>query len=166
MRDAADALMLRGGPEGTIIYLAERLVPFGQKAIEVGDVGAVWTLAGTFVGMGTTEKTFMAATNFNPGPLHECANLILAHADEDGKAEATKVLAAAFFFIFTYIHHYTEQRAFTSTEHETFARKLKAKGVDFGEAAKLSREGFSLWNARFADPNREAQKALRKIKSL
>ena len=77
-----------------------------------------------------------------------------------------KILAAAFFFIFTYIHHYTERRAFTSTEHETLARKLKAKGVNFKEAAKLSREGFGLWSARFADPNREAQKALRKIKSL
>lgn len=166
IRDAADALMLRGGPEGTIIYLAERLVPFGQKAMDVGDVGAVWTLAETYVGMGTTEKTFMVATNFNPGPLHECANLILANADKDGNAEAVKILTAAFFFIFAYIHHYTGRRAFTSTEHETFARKLRAKGVNFGEAAKLSREGFGLWNARFADPDREAQKALRKIKSL
>lgn len=102
--------------------------------------------------MGTTEKTFMVATNFNPGPLYECANLVHANADEEGKEEAVKILAAAFFFIFTYIHHYTERRAFTSTEHETLARKLKAKGINFKEAAKLSREGFGLWNARFADP--------------
>ena len=67
IRDAADTLMLRGGPEGTIIYLAERLVPFGQKAMYIGDIEAVRTLAETFVGMGTTEKTFMVATKLQSG---------------------------------------------------------------------------------------------------
>jgi hypothetical protein len=166
MRDAADTLMLRGGPEGTIIYLAERLTPFGQKAIDVGDTRALEVLAETFAGMGTTEKTFMVAANFNPGPLYECANLVLTNTGREGKANAVNVLAAAFFLIFTYIHHYTERRAFTSSEHETFARRLKAKGINFPEVAKLSREKFGVWNVRFADPDREAQKALRKIKSL
>lgn len=166
MRDAADTLMLRGGPEGAIIYLAGRLHPFGQRAIDVGDVGAVEVLAETFAGMGTTEKTFMVATNFNPGPLYESANLVLANVGKESKAEAVNSLAAAFFLIFTYFHHYTEQRAFTSSEHETLARQLKAEGINFPDIAKLSREKFGVWNARFADPDREAQKALRKIKSL
>jgi hypothetical protein len=166
MRDAADTLMLRGGPEGTIIYLAERLTPFGQSAIDLGDIGAVELLAETFAGMGTTEKTFMVATNFNPGPLYESANLVLANAGKEGKVEAVKIVAAAFFLIFAYIHHYTERRAFTSSEHETFARRLKAKGVNFPEVAKLSREKFGVWNARFADPDREVEKALRKIRAL
>ncbi len=166
MRDAADMLMLRGGPEQSIIYLAARLTPFGQKAIDVGDVGAVEVLAETFAGMGTTEKTFMVARNVNSGPWYEAANLVTANAGKEGKAEAVNLLAAAFFLMFTYVHHHTERGYFTSTEHETLAQRLKAKDINFREVARLSREKFGLWNARFAAPDRELQKALKRINSL
>jgi hypothetical protein len=166
MRDAADMLMLRGGPEQTIIYLAARLTPFGQKAIDAGDVGAVKVLAETFAGMGTTEKTFMVARNVNSGPWYEAANLVFANAGKERKAEAVNLLAAAFFLMFTYVSHHTERGYFTSTEHEILARRLKAKGIDFRQVAKLSWEQFPLWNARFADPDRELRKALKRINAL
>jgi len=166
MRDAADMLMLRGGPEQTIIYLAARLTPFGQKAIDARDVEAVRVLAETFAGMGTTEKTFMVARNVNSGPWYEAANLVMENADKEGKAEAVNLLAAAFFLMFTYVHHHTERNYFTSTEHEILAQRLKAKGINFREVAKLSREKFGLWNARFAAPDRELQEALRRINTL
>jgi hypothetical protein len=166
MRDAADMLMLRGGPEETILYMAKRLTPFGQKAIDVGDVGAVKVLAETLAGMGTTEKTFMVARNLNSAPWYEAANLVLENAGKADKAEAVNLLAAAFFLMFTYVYHHTERGYFTSTEHVMLARQLKGKGINFAEVAKLSREKLGVWNARFADPDQEAQKALRKIRSL
>ena len=166
MRDAADMLMLRGGPEQTIIYLAARLTPFGQKAIDAGDTGAVKVLAETFAGMGTTEKTFMVARNVNSGPWYEAANLVLGNAGKEDKGEAVDLLAAAFFLMFTYVSHHTERGYFTSTEHVILARRLKAKGINFRQVANLSREQFPLWNARFADPDRELRKALKKINAL
>jgi hypothetical protein len=113
IRDASDTLMLRGGPEGTITYLTERLTSFGQAAMDVGDLGAVEVLANTYVGIGTTEKTFMAARNYNPAPMYECANLVLANADDKNKAEAVELLAAAF---------YSSSPTFTTTPPATYLR--------------------------------------------
>jgi hypothetical protein len=108
----------------------------------------------------------MVARNVNSGPWYEAANLVLANAGKEGKAGAVNQLAAAFILMFTYVHHYTVRGYFTSTEHKTLARQLKAKGIDFREVAKLSREKFGLWNARFAAPDRELKKALKRINAL
>jgi hypothetical protein len=167
MRDAADALMGRGGPALVINYLAQRLVPFGQKAIEHGDTDAVEVLGRTFIEMGSTERTFGVTTNFNISPLYESANLVLNYIDQKERVEAVKLLAASFFFLFTYVNFYTEGQHFTSSDHERFARELKKAGVNFPEVAALSRKVYEgYWYIRFANPDREEQRTLRKIKSL
>jgi hypothetical protein len=142
MRDAADALMGRGGPALVINYLAERLVPFGQMAIERGDIEAVEVLGRTFIEMGSTERTFGVTTNFNIAPVYASANLVLRNAGQQDRAEAVKLLAASFFFLFTYISYYTEGQRFTSSDHERFARQLKAAGINLSEAAALSRQAY------------------------
>lgn len=167
MRDAADALMGRGGPALVINYLAERLQPFGRKAVERGDLGAVEVLGRTYIEMGATERTFGVVTSFNIAPLYEAANLTLAYANQSDKSEAVKLLGASFFFLFTYVNYHTQGRNFTSSDHERFAKGLKAAGIDFAEVAKVSWEKFGgYWNIRFANPSREQEKALRKIKNL
>ncbi len=167
MRDAADTLMGRPGPALVINYLAERLQPFGRKAIEHGDVEAVEVLGRTYIEMGSTERTFGVVTNFNIAPLYEVANLTLAYAGKSDKAEAVKLLGASFFFLFTYVNYHTQGRNFTSSDHERFARQIKAAGFDFAELASVSREKYGgYWYIRFANPDREQDKALRKIKGL
>lgn len=167
MRDAADALMGRGGPALVINYLTERLVPFGQKAIEGGDIEAVGVLGRTFIEMGSTERTFGVTTNFNISPLYESANLVLSNIGQKDRVEAVKLLAASFFFLFTYVNFYTEGQHFTSSDHERFARELKKAGINFSEVAALSRKVYGgYWYIRFANPEREQQRALRKIKGL
>jgi hypothetical protein len=167
MRDAADTLMGRTGPALVINYLAERLQPFGRKAIEQGDIAAVEVLGRTYIEMGATERTFGVVTNFNISPLYESANLTLAYADQEDKADAVNLLAASFFFLFTYVNYHTQGRNFTSSDHERFARQIKSVGFDFTEMAKVSREKYGgYWNIRFATPDREQERALRKIKGL
>ncbi len=167
MRDAADALMGRAGPALVINYLAERLQPFGRQAVERGDLGAVEVLGRTYIEMGATERTFGVVTNFNIAPLYEAANLTLAYAGQADKAQSAKLLGATFFFLFTYVNYHTQGRNFTSTDHERFARQIKAAGYDFAELARLSREKYGgYWYIRFANPDREQQKALRAIKGL
>lgn len=167
MRDATDTLMGRGAPSLVVNYLAQRLVPFGQKAVENGDTEAVEVLGRTFIEMGATERTFGVTTNFNISPLYESANLVLYNTGETNRVEAVKLLAASFFFLFTYVSHHTEGQHFTSSDHERFARQIKAAGVDFAEAAAVSREVYEgYWRIRFANPDGEQAKALRKIRSL
>ncbi|MBX6763691.1 MAG: hypothetical protein IRY88_08415 [Rubrobacteraceae bacterium] len=167
MRDATDALMGRAGPALVINYLAERLQPFGRQAVEHGDLGAVEVLGRTYIEMGATERTFGVVTNFNIAPLYEAANLILAYAGQADKAESLKLLGASYFFLFTYVNYHTRGRKFTSSDHERFAKELKAAGVDFAEIARVSREKYAgYWNIRFADPDREQREALRKIRGL
>jgi poly-gamma-glutamate capsule biosynthesis protein CapA/YwtB (metallophosphatase superfamily) len=98
--------------------------------------------------------------------LYESANLVLANAGKEGATESVNLLAAAFFLIFAYMHHQTERMYFTSSAHETFARRLKAKGIGFRDVSNLSREKFGLWDDRFAEPDREQQRALKEIQSL
>lgn len=167
MRDAADALMGRAGPALVINYLAERLQPFGRKAVENGDTAAVEVLGRTYIEMGATERTFGIVTNFNIAPLYEAANVTLAYASNNNRAEAVKLLAASFFFLFTYVNYHTQGQNFTSSDHERFARGLKGAGINFTEAARVSQDKYGgYWNIRFANPDREQEKALKKIKGL
>jgi hypothetical protein len=167
MRDAADALMGRAGPALVINYLAQRLVPFGQAAIERGDNTAVEVLGRTYIEMGATERTFGVVTNFNISPLYESANLALRNAGQEDKAEAVMLQAASFFFFFTYVNYHTQGRKFTSSDHERFARQFKEASFNFTEVAKISREKYGgYWYIRFADPDREQERALRTIRDL
>lgn len=167
MRDAADALMGRAAPALVINYLAERLQPFGRKAVEYGDLDTIEVLGRTYIEMGATERTFGVVTNFNIAPLYEAANLTLAYADQSDKTDSVKLLGASFFFLFTYIHHHTQGQKFTSSDHERFAKDLKASGIDFAEVAKVSQEKYGgYWTIRFADPVLEQGKALKKINNL
>lgn len=167
MRDAADALMGRAGPALVINYLAERLQPFGRAAVERGDIDAVEVLGKTYIEMGATERTFGVVTNFNISPLYESANLTLAYIDQEDKAEAVMLLAASFFFLFTYVNYHTQGRNFTSSDHERFAWKIRAAGLSFSDVAKVSREKYGgYWTIRFANPDHEQDKALRKIRGL
>lgn len=167
MRDAADALMGKAAPALVINYLAERLQPFGRKAVEHEDLEAVEMLGRTYIEMGATERTFGVVTNFNIAPLYETANLTLAYAGHSDKMDAVKLLGASFFFLFTYIEYHTQGQKFTSSDHERFAKDLKASGIDFAEVANVPREKYGgYWTIRFADPDREQGKALKKINNL
>lgn len=117
--------------------------------------------------MGSTERTFGVTTNFNISPLYESANLVLNNVGQKDRGEPVKLLAASFFFLFTYVNFYTEGQYFTSSDHERFARQLKAAGIDFPEVAKASRKVYQgYWYIRFANPDREQGKALKKIRNL
>jgi hypothetical protein len=99
--------------------------------------------------------------------LYESANLVLNNAGQNDKAEVETLLAASFFFLFTYVNFYSEGQYFTSSDHERFARQLKAAGVNFTEVAIVSRKVYqNYWYIRFANPDREQGKALTKISNL
>ncbi len=169
VRDATDALLGRLGPAESIYYLVDSLRPFGGAAAEAGDMEALEVLAHTFVEMGTTERTFGVSINFNTRPLERSAEGAL-WARENGHKEAEKLLASVFFILFAYLHYHVRRmqpKVFTSTLHETEAKKLKEAGIDFSEAAKESRERFEgYWIIRFPDPDEEQAKALKKIERL
>lgn len=165
MKDAADALMIRGAPAPTVIYIAERLVSFGQQAIEQQDIDAIWVLANTFIEMGATEKVFMSAINFNPSPLQEAANLVANNIGQPNKAQAVEIMAATFFLLFAHMHFYASQRSMTSSAHETVAQHLKRAGVDFTAVARFSEQSFAgYWSYRL--PPNMATQALHRIRQL
>lgn len=169
VRDATDSLLGRLGPAESIYYLVDSLRPFGGAATEVGDIEALEVLADTFVEMGTTERTFGVSINFNTRPLERSAEGAL-WARENGYKEAEKLLASVFFILFAYLNYHVRKlqpRVFTSSLHETEAKKLKEAGVDFSEAAKESRKRFEgYWIIRFPDPDDELAKALKRIECL
>jgi hypothetical protein len=169
VRDATDALLGRLGPAESIYYLVDSLRPFGGAATESGDIEALEVLAHTFVEMGTTERTFGVSINFNTRPLERSAEGAL-WARENGHKEAEELLASVFFILFAYLNYHVRRmqaEAFTSSLHETEAKKLKEAGIDFSEAAKESRKRFEgYWIIRFPDPDDELTKALNKIERL
>jgi hypothetical protein len=168
VREAVDTMMGLRAPAQDINYLAERLVPFGQAAIENGDTAAVEVLGQNYIEMGATERPFGEVTNFYIAPLYESANLVLRNANRENRAESVMVVAATFFFLFTYLSFHTRGRTFTSSDHETFARQLKEAGIDFSEAARISRDRFEgYWRVRFPDDGRlEEQSSLEEISRL
>lgn len=169
VRDSTDSLLGRLGPAESIYYLVDSLRPFGGAATEAGDIEALEVLAHTFVEMGTTERTFGVSINFNTRPLERSAEGTL-WARENGYKEAEKLLASVFFILFAYLNYHVRRmqaEAFTSSLHETEAKKLKEAGIDFAEAAKEARERFEgYWIIRFPDPDDEIAKALEKIERL
>ncbi|TCJ20725.1 hypothetical protein E0L93_00390 [Rubrobacter taiwanensis] len=169
VRDATDSLLGRLGPAESIYYLVDGLRPFGGAAIEAGDMEALEVLADTFVEMGTTERTFGVSINFNTRPLERSAEGALWARESDHK-EAEKLLASVFFILFTYLNYNVRRlqpRVFTSSLHETEAKKLKEAGIDFSEAAEESRKRFEgYWIIRFPDPDYELANALKKIERL
>lgn len=169
VRDATDSLLGRLGPAESIYHLVDSLRPFGGAAAEVEDIEALEVLADTFVEMGTTERTFGVSINFNTRPLERSAEGAL-WARKNGHEEAEKLLASVFFVLFAYLQHHIQRmkpKIFTSTLHETEAKKLKEAGIDFPEAAKESRKRFEgYWIIRFPNPDDETAKALKKIERL
>lgn len=169
VRDATDSLLGRLGPAETIYHLVDSLRPFGGAAVEVKDIEALEVLADTFVEMGTTERTFGVSINFNTRPLERSAEGAL-WARENGYEEAEKLLASVFFILFAYLNYHVRRmqaKDFTSSLHETEAKKLKDAGIDFSEAAEESRKSFEgYWIIRFPNPDDEKAKALKKIECL
>lgn len=165
VRDAVDVLMARGAPAYTWEYLVERLVPFGEGAIEAEDMEALQVLSRVFIEMGTTEKMSEGRISFNLRPLNESTNLV-AYALPRNE-EATTMLAALFFFLFTYINNRAEQMSFFSAEYDYSAKKLKELDVGFAEAAHASRQMFGqYWDMRFPDADLEQEEVLRRIEGL
>ena len=165
VRNAVDILMARGAPAHIWEYLVERLVPFGKRAIEVDDMEALQVLSQVFIEIGTTEKILGGRISFNLRPLNESANLV-GHALPRTE-EAATVLAALFFFLFTYINNRAEQMSFFSAEYDYSAKRLKDLGVDFRGAARVSRQRFGqYWDMRFPVTDLEQEKVLRRIEGL
>jgi hypothetical protein len=89
---------------------------------------------------------------------------------KNGYKDAERLLASVFFILFVYLNYHIRRmqaEAFTSSLHETEAKKLKEAGIDFSEAAKESRKRFEgYWIIRFPDPDDEITKALKRIERL
>ena len=129
VRDATNALMVMGrmAPAESVHYLVDGLLPFGERATEVGDLEALEVLADTFVDMGTTEAAFGEAVNFNTRPLERSAEGA-AWARENNHYDAERLLAAVFFILFAYLRYHIERLSaagwtYTSTLHETKAKR-------------------------------------------